>query len=210
MFRSFSLLFSSGPRAAGLLAALMGIWLLLGGTALAATVPQAASAMGREMDRQIINRLGQSETPGRGVSLCFTTPVDVNDLTHSSPLARQLQEELARWFVQAGYQVLEIRKGADILFEPATGEMLFTRQERRLGTRSVTSTAIIAGTYTVTPDNVRFNIRMVRTKNRETLAMSTITIPMNREVASLAYGGGSAGRSGGGALIEPTVVTLLP
>ncbi|MCL1939406.1 MAG: FlgO family outer membrane protein [Desulfovibrionaceae bacterium] len=177
--------------------------------AFAATIPQAASAAGREMDRQVVSRLGQGEAPAQGVSLCITTPVDVNDLTASNPLARQMQEEIARWFVQAGYNVVEIRKGADILFEPSTGEMLLTREDRLLGNRSVTSAAIITGTYTVALDHVRFNIRMVRTKNREVLAMSTITLPLNREIAALARGSGS-GSGSGGSPIAPTVVTMLP
>ena len=132
-------------------------------TALAASVPQVASAIGREIDRQVVERLGQGESPAQGVSLCITTPVDNNDLDTSNPLARQMQEEVARWFVQAGYDVQEIRKGADILFEPTTGEMLLTRREPMLGTTVVNSTAIVAGTYTVTPKHVRFNIRLVRT-----------------------------------------------
>ena len=177
----------------------------------AATLPQAASAAGREMDRQMMSRMGP-QTPAGSVSLCVTTPVDVNNLESSNPLARQMQEEIARWFVQAGYSVQEIRKGGDLLFEPGTGEMLLTRKDTLLGVRSVTGTAIVAGTYTVTPLNVRFNIRVVRTKNREVLAMSTVTVPMNREVSALVLQGGAAGPGGGfaGMPIEPTVVTLLP
>ncbi len=72
-------------------------------------VPQAASAMGRQIDRQIAERLGQPEPPAVGVSLAVTVPVDVNDLDASNPLARQMAEELTRWFVQAGYHVQEIR-----------------------------------------------------------------------------------------------------
>ena len=177
--------------------------------AIAATIPQAASAAGREMDRQVVSRLGQGDSPAHGVSLCVTTPVDINDLTASNPLARQMQEEIARWFVQAGYNVVEIRKGAAILFEPSTGEMLLTREDRLLGSRNVTSAAIITGTYTVALDHVRFNIRMVRTKNREILAMSTVTLPLNREIAALTRGSGG-GSGFGGSPITPTVVTMLP
>ena len=123
-----------------------------------------------------------------------------------------MQEEVARWFVQAGYEVQEIRKGADVLFEPATGEMLLTRKEKMLGTTVVSSTAIVAGTYTVTPKNVRFNIRLVRTSDREVIGMSTMTVPIDGEVGALLRPSGQGG--GGGAVygtpIEPTVVTLLP
>ena len=172
-------------------------------TADAGIVPSAASAAGREMDRQVAKRAS-----GR-VSLCFTTPMDVNNLDVSNALARQMQEEISRWFVQAGYDVHEIRKGRDILFEPGTGELLLTRKEKLVGNRNVNSTAIVAGTYTVTPEHVRFNIRIVRTKNREVLAMSTVTLPMTKEIAALVSGGDSSGYYGG-TPIQPTVVTLLP
>ena len=183
--------------------------LALAQAAQAASVPQAASAIGREIDRQVVERLGQGESPAQGVSLCITTPVDSNDLETSNPLARQMQEEVARWFVQAGYDVQEIRKGADLLFEPATGEMLLTRKEKMLGTTVVGSAAIITGTYTVTSKNVRFNIRMVRTPDREVIGMSTMTVPIDGEVAALVRTAGPGGASYG-TPIEPTVVTLLP
>ena len=174
-------------------------------TALAASVPQVASAIGREIDRQVVDRMGQ------GISLCITTPVDNNDLDTSNPLARQMQEEVARWFVQAGYDVQEIRKGANILFEPSTGEMLLTRKELMLGTTIVNSTAIVAGTYTVTPKHVRFNIRLVRTADREVIGMSTMTVPIDGEIAALLHTpGGPGGGTVFGTPIEPTVITLLP
>lgn len=183
---------------------------LWGSTATAATVPQVASAMGREMDRQLSKRFGETEAGSlKSLSLCITTPMDINSLELSNTLARQMQEELARWFVQAGYPVLEIRKGRDLLFEPSTGEMLLTREEKLLGNTKVTSAAIVAGTYTVTPENVRFNINIVRTGSREVLAMSTLTVPMTPEVAALT-GRGAAGATASGMPIEPNVVTLLP
>lgn len=200
----------STPRRGGFLLVFFLFCMAFAGSAVAATVPQVASAVGRELDRQVAARFGQEECPAKGVSLCITTPVDSNDLESSNALARQVQEEIARWFVQAGYEVQEIRKGADILFEPSTGEQVLTRHERLLGSKSVSSTAIVAGTYTITPEHVRFNIRVVRTKSRDVLAMSTMSVVVNKEVAALinSSGGGSGGL--GGTPIEPTVVTLLP
>lgn len=198
------------PAATGLfLLTLALLFLFPPPTTRAATVPQVISAMGREMDRQLKERFGDEEGQARAISLSVTTPMDINDLEHSNPLARQVREELARFFVQAGYQVQEIRKGRDVLFEPYTGEMLLTREERLLGKRTVNSTAIVAGTFTVTPEHVRFNVNIVRTCDREVLAMSTQSVPMNREVAALV--GRGSGRGGySGFPMEPTVVTLLP
>lgn len=179
-------------------------------SATAATVPQAASAIGREMDRQISRRFGQAAGASKSLSLCITTPMDINNFELSNTLARQMQEELARWFVQAGYPVLEIRKGRDLLFEPSTGEILLTREEKLLGDTTVASDAIVAGTFTVTPENVRFNINIVRTGNREVLAMSTMTVPMTGELANLVGSGRGSAKAAPATPIEPTVVTLLP
>lgn len=186
--------------------ALLGL-LVIAPSGSAATVPQAASAIGNDLDRQAADRLGQ-ESPVCGLSLSVTTPVDLNSLEESNALARQMQEEIARWFVQAGYDVQEIRKGASVLFEPDQGELLLTRRQRLLGSTRISSTAIVSGTYTVTPKNVRFNIKIVATGNREVLAMSTMTVPINGEIAALLKVNRRAGD--GGALIEPTVVTQLP
>ncbi|MDL2267059.1 hypothetical protein LJC46_03615 [Desulfovibrio sp. OttesenSCG-928-G15] len=185
-------------------------------SAMGATVPQAASAAGREMDRQLVQKLQQGSPPAKGVSLSIVTPTNINNLETSCTLARQMQEEISRWFVQAGYSVVELRKGRDVLFEPQTGEMLLTRKNRLLGAHNVNSTAIVTGTYTIAPGHVRFNIRMICTNSRQTLAMSTVTLPMNREIKALARSGGQGGcgsGSGGagyGLPMEPTVVTLLP
>lgn len=172
-------------------------------------VPQAASAMARTIDRQVAGRLMQSETPAQGVSLAVTVPVDVNDLEASSPLARQMAEELSRWFVQAGYTVQEIRKGKTLLIEPKTGEMLLTRRENLLAGKSVSSAAILTGTYSVTGQNVRFNIRVLHTATQDVLGMATVSVPVTSEVRSLL--GGKKDRSNNAfSSMAPSVGTTLP
>jgi len=54
---------------------------------------------------------------------------------------------------------------------------VLTRKQRLLGSARINSKAIVSGTYTVTPRNVRFNIKIVATRNREVLAMATRTVP---------------------------------
>lgn len=172
-------------------------------------VPQAASAMARQIDRQVAERLAQPEPPAMGVSLAVTVPVDVNDLDASNPLARQVAEELARWFVQAGYHVQEIRKGKAVLAEPGNGEKLLTRRSNLLGKNTVESAAIMTGTYSVTSKNVRFNIRVLQTSSRDVLGMATVSVPLTAEVRSLL--GGRQGRHGGVyAGVSPSVGTMLP
>lgn len=173
------------------------------------TVPLAASAMGRQIDRQIVERLAQPEPPAVGVSLAVTVPVDVNDLDESNPLARQMAEEMARWFAQAGYHVQEIRKGNSVLIEPGNGEKLLTRRDNLLGKKEVESAAIMTGTYCVTNKNVRFNIRVLQTTSQDVLGMATVSVPLTSEVKSL-LGRNSAGHRGVYAGIAPSVGTTLP
>ncbi len=188
------------------LALLAGTGTALASKSLEGTVPQAASAIARQIDRQIAFRLQQPETPTVGVSLAVTVPVNVNDLDESNPLARQMAEDLARWFVQAGYSVQEMRKGASVLFEPQNGEKLLTRRSELLGSNIVNSAAILVGTYTVTSKNVRFNIRALHTASQEVLGMANISVPVTSELRALLGGSGRSGMVG----IEPTVATTLP
>lgn len=174
------------------------------------TVPQAASAVGRQIDRQIVQRLMQPDTPATGVSLAVTVPVDVNDLDVSNPLARQMAEDLARWFVQAGYPVQEIRKGRMLLIEPGDGEKLLTRRNNYLANPDVESAAILVGTYSVTNRSVRFNIRALHTASQEVLGMAAISIPLTSEVKSLLGQRNGPGGGGSFAGIAPSVGTLLP
>lgn len=173
-------------------------------------VPQAASALARNIDRQLVERLGQADSPARGVSLAITVPVDVNDLERSNPLARQMAEELSRWFVQAGYSVQEIRKGSDVLFDPEIGELLLTRRTTILDRSPIQSAAVLVGTYTVTPRHVRYNVKLLHSTSRDVLGMATISVPVTGEIRSLL--GLQPGKNGLQAFsaIEPSVRTTLP
>ena len=169
------------------------------------TVPQTASALGRQIDRQIVERLGYTE----GLSLTLTVPVNVNNLDESNPLARQMAEELARWFTQNGYNVQEMRKGRTLLVEPGNGEKLLTRRVNLLSRRVITGAAIMTGTYTITSKNVRFNIRILDTSNQDVLGMATMSVPITGEVRSI-LSNGAEQHAAFGVTSGPTVGTILP
>lgn len=172
-------------------------------------VPQAASAMARQIDRQVATRLLHGDTPVQGVSLAVTVPVDINDLDASNPLARQMAEELTRWFVQAGYDVQEIRKGRMVLIEPGNGEKLLTRRSNHLANNNVDSAAVLAGTYAITNKNVRFSIRVLQTATQDVLGMATVSVPITSEVKSL-LGSSDSSRTRNFIGIGPSVGTMLP
>lgn len=167
------------------------------------TVPEAADEMAAVMDQQIMRRVGNFPGGRANVSIATTVPVFLGDLDQSSPLARQMSEEVTRWFVGAGYRVDELRKGRDIIMEPRTGEMILTRQISRLETSQVRTVAVLAGTYTITRDSVRFNLRLLHSPSNEVLAMATGTVPVTEELFPLLADRGNRSPM-------PSVFTRLP
>ena len=165
------------------------------------TVPLAADSMAEAIDKQILGHFGV-EQPGlfsrsdqkhpplkirRALSISCTVAVDLNNLENSSPVGRQISEEMARWFVQAGYRVKEIRKGRDVHIDPQRGEMVLTRDVRKLLSTNVTTEAVLAGTYVVTPDQVRFSMRLLHVPSNDILGMATATVPITDDLKPLLH-----------------------
>ena len=165
------------------------------------TVPIAADEMAEAIDRQILGHFGV-EQPGlfskseqkaaslkirRALSISCTVAVDLNNLENSSPVGRQISEEMARWFVQAGYKVKEIRKGRDVHVEVQRGERVLTRDVRKLLSTNVTTEAVLAGTYVVTPEQVRFAMRLLHVPSNDILGMATATVPITADLKPLLH-----------------------
>jgi len=165
------------------------------------TVPKAADDMAEAMDKQILGYFGVEE-PGffsrtqpkhhplkirKALSISCTVAVDLNNLESTSPVGRQISEEMARWFVQAGYRVQEIRKGKDIYIDARRGEMLLTRDTRKLLSTNVTTEAVLTGTFIVTPEQVRFSMRLLHVPSNEVLAMATATVPITDDLKPLLH-----------------------
>ena len=165
------------------------------------TVTIAADDMAEAMDKQILGYFGV-EQPGlfskseqkhhplkirKALSISCTVAVDLNNLESTSPVGRQISEEMARWFVQAGYRVREIRKGRDVHIDAKRGEMVLTRDVRKLLSTNVTTEAVLAGTYVVTPEQVRFSMRLLHVPSNDILAMATATVPITNDLKPLLH-----------------------
>lgn len=151
----------------------------------AGTLPMTAQVMAEDLDAQLAQRTGALETPVKGMTLMVTTPVDLSDLTRTSPVARLMAEEMMSWFVTSGYRVQELRKGRNILLKPGSGEHLLTRASHLLANDNVMSALILAGTYTVSKAGVRFNMRLIMTPTNEVVAMASQTLPLSEDMAEL-------------------------
>ena len=148
-------------------------------------VPRTADNIGDQLDAQIMRILEPSGYARGSVSIACTVPVLLGDLRSTGPLARQMMEELSRYFVGKGYKVDELRKGSELVMIPDQGEFLLTRDTAKLLDRTVNTQIVLVGTYTVTDLSVRFNIRLLSTPGSEVIAMAAGTVPVTEEIAPL-------------------------
>jgi hypothetical protein len=167
--------------------------------------PDVAMALAADLDRQLGPRLGMgTPTNSRGLYwLVITTPADLNNLERASPLSRLFGQELYAAFVGMGYNVQEIRKASDIIFNRAQGEFVLTRDTKALATSRATATLVLAGTYSVTPGGVRFNLEVIDARNNNIIAAASRTLPMDATVGAMAGLSPTA-------FVAPTVSTTDP
>ena len=177
-------------------------------------VPAAAKEIGKQLDSQLIKRLtaykstfgslGSTEALRNKILIMGTTPANLNNLEQASPLARQMTEEISRWLVSQGYRYDEMRKGSDIRFDPHVGEFILTRKVPQLASRTGYGQAILAGTYVVSGEDVRFTISLLSTDSNQILAKASASIPITPDLQPLLVENYPAGSGS-----KPTVYTRL-
>jgi len=165
--------------------------------------PEVAMALADDLDRQAAPRLGIGfPDNSRGLYwVVVTVPADSADLGTSSGLGRLMAEELSSALVARGYNVQEIRKASEIVFDRSQGEFILTRDTRALARRHVAATLVVAATYTVLSGEVRFNVEIMDARNNNIVAKSSRSLARTREVAELLGRGGMSG-------VAPTVSTV--
>lgn len=182
-----------------------GLALAIATPARAGILPDLAAQISQELNAQLAQRLNAGNSTMQGVSMLVTTPVSLGNLEQSSPLGRLMAEECATWFVSVGYKVQEMRKSRMVLFSPGEGEFLLSRKANLLEIKNIQAAVILAGTYTITSKNVRFNMKLIHTASNEVLAMCSATMPMTQEVREMLLGSGGLSYTG----IEPSISTRL-
>lgn len=152
-----------------------------------ALLPKAADSIAKQMDAQLMSRFASSDKRAARskIMIMATVPVNLNNFEISCTAARQMSEEIARWFVNAGYRWRELRKGKDIRFDPLTGETLLTRDLKQLESLQGQSQAVLVGTYVISPIQVRFSMRLIHTPTNEVLAMGTETVEITDDLRPL-------------------------
>lgn len=170
-------------------------------------VPEAAACIGKQLDAQMLKRFGAGQNASytrSQIMIMGTTPANLRNLNMTSGLGRQMTEEISRWLKDRGYMYEDIRKGKDIRFEVGVGEFLFTRRLPQLERTRGVGQAILAGTYVLSTDDVRFNISLISTTTNEVLAKASATIPITDDLVPLLQE--NAGPNSG---MKPSVYTRL-
>lgn len=168
--------------------------LLLSGFAMAdGSIPDLSKDIAEQLDEQLMDKFSDKikftslddASIRSGISIAVTTPVNINDLTKTCPLARQVAEEITTYMVSEGYTFEEMRKGSEIVFTEKSGETILTRDTKKLAKKDVTTSAIMVGTYIIAKEQVRFNIKLLGTGHNEVLAMGSATIDITRNLRPL-------------------------
>lgn len=174
-------------------------------------VPAAANTIGKQLDQQLMKRFcGDNDSASQALSrsqilIMGTTPANINNLEQANGLARQMTEEISRWLMNRGYHYEELRKGKYIRFNEKVGEFILTRKVPQLASHTGYGKAILAGTYVVSGEDVRFSISLISVNNGEVLAKANGTVPITPDLRPLLvenYPNGSGG-------LSPTVYTRL-
>jgi len=180
---------------------------IVAGSGYASSGTTAIQTMGEDLASQLQVHIGARTADLTQAGFIVTTPVNLDDLTQTSPLARLLAENLSMWLVRNGYTVQELRKSDAILMAPRKGEISLTRQTDNLFKTTAGAALLVTGTYTVLPDQVIFHIRILATDSNQVLAMSPLSVPLDQQNYALLGRNEKKGRT---SLFAPSVRTSLP
>ncbi|MBD5539058.1 MAG: hypothetical protein HDQ94_03550 [Desulfovibrio sp.] len=182
--------------------------------AAAGNVPRAGEDIAEQLDEQLMMRYaGSSPDMSKKelralarsrILIMGTTPANINNLEQANPLARQMLEEVSSDLVNMGYRYEELRRGKDIRFDKRTGEFILTRDVRKLASRNGVGQAILAGTYVVSGQQVRFTMSLISVATNEVIAKGMGTVPITPDLAPLLQENMPAGSG-----LKPSVYTRL-
>ncbi|MDR1777779.1 MAG: hypothetical protein LBR31_08150 [Desulfovibrio sp.] len=158
------------------------------------TVPVAGAKIADEIDSQLMMRYAgknpdmkkrDREALARArITIMSTTAVNLNNLEETSPLGRQITEEVCRNLIDDGYRFTELRQGKYIRVNKS-GEFFLTRDVKKLVRTTAYAQAILAGTYVVSPEQVRISMKLIHINTGEVLAMGNATVPITDDLVPL-------------------------
>lgn len=156
-----------------------------GGTA--SVVTPDFFGVGEELALQLAGSQRYSQS---GQRLILTTVVDIDNLYVTSRFGRTLTESLATSLFRHGFGVVEIRKSSEILMKSDSGELMLTRDAALLA-RQQEAGAILTGTYSLTPNSVIVNLRLLEAGSQRVLSVAGLELQRSRTINHLLAAGGA-------------------
>lgn len=124
---------------------------------------------------------------GKGSGLLLTTMVNIDDLYQTSRFGRTLTEALSTRMFRHGFGVVEVRKSGELMIKSKSGELMLSRDAAILA-KELEVAAIVTGTYSLTPNSVIVNVKMLGVDSQEVLSVAGIEIQRSPNINHLLAG----------------------
>lgn len=132
-----------------------------------------------------IDHYYRGNTPG---PIGVTTFVNIDDLYNSSTFGRMIGEQLISELTMRGFDVIELRHSDALQFIDSAGEFAMSREFRAVRPERNLS-AVVVGTYVVSPVRVYLNTRLVDPATSLVLSAGSVEMSKTGEIAKLLRGG---------------------
>ena len=116
--------------------------------------------------------------------IAVTTFVDLDNLYETSTFGRVLSEMLMSEMSMKGYNVVEVRLGEAMQIMHNKGEFILSRDTANLRSDQTLS-AIIVGTYVVSPERVYLNARVIDPATSRLVSVGSVEMAKTEEIAKL-------------------------
>ncbi len=138
--------------------------------------------IGENLARQLaMNHRDQSLADER---LLMTTMVPLERLDQTSDFGRVLTESLATQLFHHGAEIIETRRLEELVIAPRKGELMLSRRAADLAANHQ-ATAVVAGTYTLTPQTVIINVRLLDAATDGVLSVAGLELQRSPAVNAL-------------------------
>ena len=117
-----------------------------------------------------------------GIVVCSF--VELKKLNRTSSFGRYIADQLINELQQRQYRVLELRKSRNIYVQAGRGEFGLSRDPAKIEGEAEAG-AMLTGTYTLTPDGVLVNARIVDNRENTVLASASAAMPRTVLVSQL-------------------------
>lgn len=117
-----------------------------------------------------------------------TTFVNIDDLYVTSTFGRMVSEQLMSELTMRGFDVVELRHSDALQFLDSTGEFALSRDVRAIRPERNLS-AIVVGTYVVSPQRVYVNARLVDPSSSMVISAGSVEMSKTKELGKLLRGG---------------------